>query len=543
MGFLKTTWDQILELFQKMPASQQAMFFLVLVLIGGGFGMLVWNSSKPVNSYVPLSVGKLFTVEEIIHAEEALQQAGLQDYKREGQRLYVPRDEVESYNSALIASGTLPQNWAEEWEKQYADLGPFANNKQMMDRKEIARAKLASQMISAITEIDSANVVWDQQETRRWPHEPRSSATVFIRPKRGRKLTRQVVDGIRVSISGMKADLVSENVTVFDLSTGIAHKSEDDSDPLGNTIIKRITQLQDMYRNQILTAVDYIPNVRVAVNVDIDKVRSAIRKKQEIQTKGSVAIISTETKKDRTFSQAPVQSEPGQNANGGLDLNKANGNQRNEQITESDNSQVTVPTFEVTQEDLLGAMPQNVQVSLVVPEDYYLAVGQKTGEIAADTDAASLQQLIVTIKTRVNAELKTRVAKIIPYAGTGNPEDGVDVGSYVRLDDPLANEATAPGLVENATWAINQWGSATLLVLFALWGLMMLSRTMKESAKNTPPLPEITPIVQAEREESEDDDVEGVEMPETTSREQLQKVVRNNPDIAANIINKWMKDS
>jgi flagellar M-ring protein FliF len=536
---LNTTWNQVLELWQKMTASQQAMFSLVLVMVVAGFGLILWQHAVPDTAYIPLSVGKVFTVEELIHAEEALQQQGLTKYKREGQRLYVPQDQVEEYNSALIASGSMPQNWAEEWEKQYADLGPFANNKQMQDRKEIARAKLASQMISSLDDVSSANVVWDQQEIRRWPHESRSTATVFVRPKRGRELTQQMISGIRSSIAGMKADLSIQDVTVFDQTTGIAHKSDNPNDPLNNTIVSRITQLQEMYRQEIMRAVDYIDQVRVAVNVDIDKVRSAIRRKQEIQTKGGVTLVNTESKKDRTFSQAPVQAEPGQNANAGLDLKQFQGNQRNEQVVESDSTQITAPTFEVTQEDILGAMPQNVQVSVVIPEDYYLAVALKSGELSAGATLADQAKAVEVVKARVNAAVKTSVAKVIPAGTREKIEDGVDVSSYVRIDQNEGVISSAPGIMEQATYAINQWGSAALLVLFALWAMYMLNKSVNQVTKNTPELPEIKPIKTKEQTE-EEEDYPGVELPETRSREQLQKIVRNNPDMAAAILNRWM---
>jgi flagellar M-ring protein FliF len=544
MELFRTTWTQLKDLFGSMAPSQQAMFALVLFMMVGGFGYMIWNKTNPELSYVPLSVGKTFSVAEIIHAEEALQQASLTQYKREGQRLYVPRDEVEKYNSALIASGTMPQNWAEEWEKQYADLGPFANNKQMMDRKEIARAKLASQMISGMPGVDTANVVWDQQEMRRWPHEPKSTATVFIRPKHGHQFSPHEINGIRMSIAGMKADLTPQDVTVLDLSTGTAHRADDEKDPMSNAVVRRIQQLQDLYRQEVNRAVDYIDHVKVAVNVDIDKIRTAIRRKQEIQTKGSVALVNTESTRSRTFNQTPVKSEPGQNANGGLDLNQKPGLQRTEQVTDSDSTQVTAPTFEVTQEDIMGAMPQNVQVSVVIPDDYYRAIGVKSGELDTSLAAADQEKIIEKIRVKVNQAVKSRVAKIIPAGTRENPEDAVDVGSYVRLDDPNALLPSAPNFMENATWAINQWGSAALLLIFALWAMRMLNSSVTQAAKNTPPVPELHAFRSPhEKVEEEESDYPPVEMPETRSREQLQKIVRENPDMAAAILNRWMVKS
>ena len=543
MDSIKQTYQQFIDLFRKMSPSQQGTLAVVTVVIVGAFGYLMWNGTAG-SAHTPLSVGKVFTVEEIIHAEEALLQAGLTDFKRKGQRLTVPSDQVEKYNSVLIASGTMPQNWAEEWEKQFSGLGPFANNKQMAARKEIARAKLASQMISSLPDIQSANVVWDQEQTKRWPQRTRSTATVFIKPKRGKQLEPSVVHSIQLSIAGMKADLDASNVTIFDNVKGIAYQAENKNDPFGSGLLRRVQELKEMYRSEIMRSVDYIDFVRVAINVDVEKVKSAIRRQQTIETKGSVTLFNSEKKNSRNSNQSPDRTEPGQGANAGLDLKSAPGVKRSDIVENSNATQITIPSYNVTQETLIGAMPENVQVSIAIPEEYYKAVALQSGALAEDADQAAIETAVAKVRQEVNTAIQSRVAKLIPTKGAAQPADVVEVGSYVRI--PTEVPEVTSGMLDTISWGLSQWGSAIALSLFALWAMWMLNRSVRKSAGAMPEISQTSTTATADKEEEkveEKADLLMIPPPDTRNRDSLQHLVRDNPEMTASILSKWVQDA
>ncbi len=542
MNGLQKTYQQFLDLYAGMTASQRMMLVGVTVMIAAGLGGLM-ASSRSTTSYVPLSVGKAFTVEEIIRAEESLISAGLTDFRREGQRILVPQLEVDRYNSALIASGTLPQNWAEEWEKQFSDLGPFANGKQMTERKEIARAKLASQMISALPDVESANVVWDEQETARWPSTRQSTATVFVRSKPGRELTVETSASIREAIAGMKADLPPGNVTVFDINRGVAHQASQAGDPFDSGLVRHINNLKDMYRREVLNSVDYIDHVRVSVSVDLDRVKSAVKRRQEVQTKGAAALVTTESKRTTKSQQTPRRTEPGQNPNGPLDLAAVAGEERSESMEESDTANLSAPSYEITQEDLLGAMPQNVQVAISIPEDYYRAVAVQSERIKADAPAGDWEKLLPQIRTEVNTAVSNQVSKIIPTAAGEDATTKVVVSSFTRI--PRVVEESASGWSDWATLMLSRWGSTMFLGLLALYVWRQISRSVQESLKKAPPLPDIVLPVQTAKKAEESAPAKVKELPkiDTGDRDSLQVLVRDNPEMTASILAKWIAEA
>ena len=539
MDLLNQTYTQFRDLLKSMPTSQRLTLGVVTLILLGGFGVLMYRQMGE-SGYAPVSVGKSFSVEELIRAEETLLQAGFTDFQRKGQRLLVPASQVEKYNAALLASGTLPQNWAEEWEKQYADIGPFANNKQMDTRKEIARAKLASQMLLALPDIDYANVVWDQEEKSRWPAQPRSTATVSVRPKPARQLDQTLIHAIRVSIAGMKANLRPEDVTVLDLGRGVAYQQPLDHDPLNDRLIQRIQQLKEMYRQEILTAIDYIRDVRVAVNVDIDKVKSAIRRSQTVETTGTTLVSINESSKHNS-NQFATQREPGQNANGPMNLAAQQRPSQSQDSSQTKESSLTAPSFKVTQEDIAGALPENVRVSVVIPEAYYRLVAVQSGLVEADASEADVRAAAKKIEPDIVEALKSRVAKIIPIPTGQNLDDYIDVGAY--FSSPASVSTEAPPMTESVWFFLSQWGSAIALGLFALWAFWMLNKTVR--SQQPPPEPEPEPIEatkpKSPEEEYMDDDL--VPKGDTKRVDHLQFLVKKNPEMTAAIISNWIQEA
>jgi len=538
MEIFKETFQQFQNLFRSMPVSQRMTLVTVTVLILGGFGYLMWNQTSN-SSYSAVSVGKTFSVEELIRAEETLLQAGKTDFKRRGQRLLVPGDKVEEYNAVLLASGSLPQNWAEEWESQYTDIGPFANNKQMDARKEIARAKLASQMLGALPDIDYANVVWDEEKKARWPNPPKSTATVSVRPKPGREIPQSLVHAIRTSIAGMKAGLQPGDVTVLDLGRGIAHQEAPENDPFNDRVLQRIQQLKEMYRNDILTAIDYIDDVRVAVNVDIDKIKSSVSREQLMQSQGSTLYSENYNVKNNS-NQFQTQREPGQNANGPLNLQAQQTPRQTEDSSTTKESVLTAPSYKVVEQAVIGALPENVRVSVVIPEAYYRTVAMQSGELSAEATDEEIRGAAEDRKKKIEPEVRNRIAKIIPVP-TGQPvEDFIDVGSYVP--SPKQEQTIATPWTETLMYFMTQWGSALLLSIFALWAFWMLNKTVRSQPPLEIPEVDLEPKNKSQEEEEEYND-ELTPTSDTKRVDHLQNLVKKNPDMTASIISNWIQEA
>ena len=158
MDALKRTWQQIAPLFAAMSPSQRLTLVAVPVVLLAAFGVLVWQGKT--SSYVPLSWGKVFAVDELRSAEQTLIEAGLNDFRTEGQRILVPAGKVEQYNAALLVDGNLPSDSMSEFEKQFEKASVFTSREQLLAHKEIALQNALRKVLLALPDIDDARLIW-----------------------------------------------------------------------------------------------------------------------------------------------------------------------------------------------------------------------------------------------------------------------------------------------------------------------------------------------------------------------------------------------
>jgi len=517
-----------------MSGSQRAILLAVPVLMMLAFGFLFFRESN--SSYVSLSLGKDFTTQEVIHAEEVLLRAGLTDFSRKGQRILVPQSEVPRYNAALIEGGGLPTDWASEWQEQFEKSSMFVSKDQLQVMRDIALGNQLRRMIRAIPAIDDASVMWARSKKRlRWNNTtPEVTATVMVKPLPGKELTHTLITSLRAAVATMVPDLTAESVTVFDQSTGTSYRADDKDDAFNSEFISWVNKHTKNYQDKILDSISYIPDVIVNVNVDVENLKRYVERKQEISTEGSVTLQSKEQSTERNIIQKPARAEPGARSNQPNSLAVARGNEKSEKVTETNNESTTAPSFTWTEKEFVAAMPSTVQVSVSIPEDYYSAVavkrGVKKGE--AEADIASFKQATDAIKAEIEANIQKQVQKLIP---SQSATDAVSVASHVRIDAEV-QELDLP-LTESLGEFVSQWGSTIGLGLFAIWALWMLNKSMppiEEIDPETISLPIHKPIASAPEEESVKTQIE------LTQRDEVQLQVRDNPEVAAKVLSKWI---
>ena len=123
---------------------------------------------------------------------------------------------------------------------------------------------------------------------------------------------------------------------------------------------------------------------------------------------------------------------------------------------------------EVSEKQLLAAMPRAVQVSVSIPRDYYRDVAARRrsqgeqNEARLDLDA---------IEEDVIAKVERTVGRLIP---AGSPHEAISVTSVDRLE----TETPEPTLTMNEQLLVvaQRHGGSVALSLLAVWALWMLTR-------------------------------------------------------------------
>lgn len=527
-----------------MNSAQRVSLILAPVILVVGFSALLWTRSA--TGMTALSWGKAFTTEELITAEHALMQAGLTNFQRQGRMLLVPEAEKDRYNAALLEFDAMPEDLGSQLLKHYESLSPFITEKQRHEMREAMLLKEVAQTLKAIPNVEDARVVIANPNRRNsWSQKGTVTANVTITPKKGRDLSTRLVASIRAAVASMVPDLKTSDVTVFDPVNEVTYAGDAADDPLSSQLVQRIRELTRQYESQIAKSLAYIPGVNVTVHVDIENLKSSVIRTQQIDPKKSAPVISNEFTVNDTQSQRAPRGEPGQVANRPASVGGGAGSDRSRQMTESDNRVVNGVSFEISEKQLLAAMPKAVQVSISVPRDYYRGIAAQ--RVAGGEKDPALTE-VPAIEKEVLASVSKSVTRLIP---ADSPTDAIVVNTV----DTLSKEVPAVEIPFTETlWQfLREYGSTLALGAFALYVVLVLRKSMGSlSASSTSDArggaagglnlatpgggPEAAMAVAALNGAS-------VTLPPkpATRRDQLQAIVRDNPEATAALLGKWIQ--
>ena len=433
MDVLPRITRQLIELLREMSPVQRVTVIAIPVALLLGFSWLVFLNSG--SDFRELSFGKAFASDEMASAEQALVAAGLTGFRREGQRLLAPGNELDRYNAALLQSDALPADLGTQMLKQYETLGPFSTDRQRQQMKEALLLQELRRMIKAVPEIQDAHVVIASSERRGgWNQKPRTSANVMVKPRKGREISAMLVNSLRHVVASMVADLNPIDVTIFDVSRGQAFTGETANDPADGRFLQHAQALTRQYEQQIHRALSYIPNVSVTAHVDFDALKSAMIHSDTIRSRrDGLSASLRESEFDGT-------DEHQTGFRGATSLSS-----------------------ESTREDkkLVAAMPRSVQVSVSIPRDYIR-------EVVASQIAKGAKPTELIDQSFVEEEVLSKVEQIVGrLIPADSPSDAVSVICVDRLDGEVA-EVDSLSRKEQLAILAYKWGSSVAVGVLVL---------------------------------------------------------------------------
>ena len=529
MDTLQRLWKQFSDLLAGLPTSQRMTLLAVPLLVMGGLGVIVYSNREPARDY--LLGGKVFTAEELRTAQEALRRAGLVDFATEGQKIRVPKPQVTQYNAALVEQGAMPSQYGEDLLKMHREAGIWATDADRRNLMEVGKSQELGRILRAISDIEDARVSWERTKKRSFTGEMKAKALVSIRPKAGRELSGRLVQSIRLSVAGALADLSPDDVVVLDERTGQAYQANSKDDPLSSEFVDQVRKFTDHYRKIISEALGHIPDVTVSVNVDLEKLKLSYVQERELGTKPFAVRSVDQANKTRSDERRPSR-EPGMQANMPRNLQ---GGSTMENVQTSEQTVATVDnipsTAKLREQTFFGLLPKSVQVAVQIPRDFYRQVAIKQGESeSANKDLFNAK--LAQIEQETEAEVQKIVAKLVP---AGSTADAINISSFTNLDSPVVQTGTP--MLEIAMELLSRWGGPFAMGLFALWALWMFNRSLK-TLPQAPPLP--VPDPQKLAGKLPPDEEEDEESKPATKRDELQTLVRDNPEMAASVLSKWL---
>lgn len=526
---LQSAWKQFSELWGGLSSSQKLTFSAIPLMVLGGLALLVFSNQQGGKEY--LLAGKAFSGDELRQAQEAFAQAGLGDYEVEGTKIRVPKNSATRYSAVLVEKGAMPAQYGDALLKMYKEAGLWATDSDRQKLLEVGKAQEIAKILRAIGDVRDAKVSWERTRRRTFGGENKVTALVSIEPKSGRQLSPSLVQSIRLSVAGAVADLAPDDVVVLDTRSGQAYKTSDTSDPFNSQFLDHVRRFTDHHQQTISAALSHIPEVMVAVNVDLDNLKTSYLQEREIGGK-AFPVKNVDESNTEKSTERRASKEPGMQANQPRNLQGPSGGSESTQSNEKTiASAENIPSnAKVREQTFFGLVPKAVQVTVQIPRDYYRKVAIKQGEDEANKQAFAAK--LQAIEQETEKEIQQIVAKLIPSTST---PDAIVVSSYTDLD-PLP-EPAGPSILDKGVELGVRWAGPITLTLFAVWALWMFNRSLKKLPA-PPPIEPPAPLKVAETggPDSEDED----DNRPATKRDQLQGLVRDNPEMAAAVISKWL---
>jgi flagellar M-ring protein FliF len=532
MDALRQIIAQFSQFYGKSASERFTLLVVPLLVVGG----LIWlMQNQPGSAEEAVLSGKTFSAEDLREAEDALRQAGLTQFKTAGQKIMAPKKELDRYNGVLITLPSLSAQFGEEFARVHSDGNPFESDKARQERIEFAKARELAKMIRAIPEVEDAGVVWQRSKQSAFNGGGKVTATVGVKSRAGRDLSRELLQSLRLSVAGAFG-MSPENVTVIDLRKGRVGATPNDDDPSGSEMIDRQREYAALYQKTIADALNYIPGVIVTVNVQLENLKSSREQARKFD-KQPFPTRSTEETQTETSNESRPGAEPGVASNQPRSVRTQAAPQSSHTMEKTRTESDSIPlTTTVTDKQYMGLTMQSLQVAVAIPRDYYRSVAVQSGE--SETDKAAFQAKMVQIEQETEKKVSQTVARLISPAGGALNTDAVNIVSFTPVDS--AEPIAAQGMPEMAIDLLTQWGGPAGLALFALWTLWMLNRSMKKlpqeavsPATPNPAKPAAGPEPSAAAEEP-------VAAREPTKRDQLQVLVKDNPEMAASVISRWI---
>ena len=549
MDFLNKSLAQVSELFRSMTPGARMTAGLLLAVVVVSMGYLFRQGAGGPDAYLfggsPLSDGQL------TRAEAAIAQAGLSGYEREGNRIKVPAGQQAKYLAAVADGGALPPNFNTILENALDRGGPWESRDATRERLIIARQQTLSEIVRAMSWVDDAVVLYDEQESRqpgRLSPTKQVTASVSVKP-----IVGEALDPMRAkNLQKMVASAVNMNpsdVNITNLGDSGTYGT-DGSVALGlldDEYLKAKVTFEMQKKDSILNALRDIPGIRVEVNAELDDTVEATQrtvKPDKVSATPSRTVTVTE---DSNQSMSKGGGQPGTVAQGptrqGANATPNQNTSTTKNSTEETSSVVGVDENTTRKK---GYAPKEVWATIAVPSSYLESLWKQRNPTATNVPKPEdLRDLETSVKTKVEEVVEPL---LILQANLGR--DNYKHVKVVVLDS-LAAAAIAPqsAATKAASWAGRYWSTLAMLGV-AMFSLLVLRSVVKgipgdgatPAASPALKLHADEPAARSEAAADEPaDDRPRLRLKKGKSlKDDLVQIVHEDPDAAADILRAWI---
>jgi len=560
MDFVNKAFAQLTELFRSLSPGTRIVGGLLIAAIGISLFYLFQFQATGGEEF--LLGGRPFDSSEMAKIETAFAKAGLSQSEIVDNRIRIPRGKKGEYLAALADNNALPADFYKHLDEATAADNPFASTRSLDLRRWNAKQKELALIISRMRGIESATVQYDEEAKGGLSRQKNKTAMVAIQTIGG-VVDEDQIRAIRNVIASAYAGLDRHSITITDMTSGLSYGGalgpggvpEDES-----MYASHKQKYERDWQQKIAAQLATIPGVIVGVNVELSPEIEHSKQIVKLDPK-PITLQSSEATTEKTTQAPQVAGRPGAQSNGVGNQPvaiAATSSSPGSSLTETKNEAINVPGYEVENIGNSPLMPTMVTASIEVPRSYLLQVWRQRNPPAAGTEAKLPDPAeLLKVQTETENRIKETVRNLLPPVAQGtNPYPHIVVSTYTDL--PGA-PAAAPTFASWAKlWLTDNWQTLAMI------GVGLMSLLMLRSMVRSPGQPG-SPVRTASDESAEPpgprlantDGPEEAAEPEPVQtlrkrfkstagpdlKVELQEIVKDNPDAAANILRSWIGDA
>jgi len=450
----------------------------------------------------------------------AFGQAGLNESKIEDGVLWVPRAKHSSYLAAAAEHDAIPAELKVADNAGVSDTGnPFLSRSQQEYRKHLRRKTQIQEMVTRLPFVEQAWCEMGQAPRQNAFAKARRSAVLSIHSDPASQLRGTHVDTIKQMVSAaVGPDLLVENIVVIDLNSGFAHRDDFDQLTQKQRELHQIEVNQKrFYESRAQEVLKDYPGVKVRVDVAVNEVA-----------------VATEPVVIPTFVPVQQVAAPSAGANGVVSI----------EIEAPE--QPVMPV--ANQVETTVQLDKKLHVLVDVPtEAVFAALGKPIASSKAHTSKARQASIDQQTRSKFQQFKRTLADRLLPLfpreAGQGSRLTEQGNSLDFRLVPAVAHIETATNWQTRAqTWFGTNWPSIGVLGIGAVLLTLVFRRSehfqlamdgeVAGSSYGTTGV------------ESDPAGHSGIEIQSDPNSEvQLTKLIQEDPDSAAKIIETWIRDA
>lgn len=462
MEFVSAQARQIAEQLRGMSVSQRiAIMLLVVVLLGGMWGMIRWGSEP---DWIPL-LDQSFTPSEIQRVQSELRLAGVST-RVQGDRVQIRgADEDRQRAQALLSErGALPSDTSLGYASLVKQNSVFIGEQRSRWMESRGLEAELSGVLRNFQGVRDARVLVTVPQKRGFSRQDSAaSASVALTMADGQELGKQQVLAIANFVAGAVPGLHLSNIKITDGKR--FYRPPEGLDHVPTELLEQQARIEDHYMQKIYDQLRHIEGVVVNVHA---KLRTSAEKSQQEVYGPPVVQRETSTAEEMTGPGRAAEPSVRPNARVGLAEPSPGSSSTRE---ETDTTYSEKRDVKMTVVDELRGAVERVSASVSVPRSFLERIVDGMGLPKDQARDAAIEKVASTEVPRIKALVRPLI--------DAKAEDQIVVDWYYDL--PVTTQPQAAASDAGYLAMARQYGAQAGLGLLALISILFMARIARKA--------------------------------------------------------------